>query len=111
MAENKAWSSGESEPENEDIGEINSEDFYYNEAQLFEDTHFYPSIKDFEGSSEINPNISFSGNSVIDYFNSFWDSSLLQKIVEEMNRYATQNPITQSSHIKSCSPVTKKEYK
>ena len=37
MAENEAWSSGESEPENkvlenEDIGEIDSEDFYYNET-------------------------------------------------------------------------------
>ena len=67
MAENEAWSSGESEPEievleNEDIGEIDSEDFYYNETQLFKDAHFYPSIKDFEGNSKINPNIPFSGN-------------------------------------------------
>ena len=104
IAENKAWSSGESEPENEvleneDIGEIDLEDFYYNEIQLFEDAHFYPSIKDFEGSSEINPNISFSGNKPIDYFNYFCDSSLLQKIVEETNCYATQNPMTQFSHM------------
>ena len=35
MAENEAWSSGESELENEDIREIDSEDFYYNETQLF----------------------------------------------------------------------------
>ena len=62
---------------------------------------FYPSIKDFKGSSEINPNISFSGNRLIDYFNYFCDSSLLQKIVEETNRYATQNPITQCSHMKA----------
>ena len=40
MAENEAWRSRESEPENEDIGEIDSEDFYYNETQLFEDAHF-----------------------------------------------------------------------
>ena len=45
MAENEAWSSGEFELENEvleneDIGEIDSEDFYYNETQLFEDAHF-----------------------------------------------------------------------
>ena len=104
VAENEAWSRGESEPENEvleneDIGEIDSEDFYYNETQLSEDADFYPSIKDFEGSSEINPNISFWGNRPIDYFNYFFDS-LLQKIVEETNRYATQNPITQSSHMK-----------
>lgn len=114
MAENGAWSSGESEPENEileneDIGEIELEDFYYNEPQLFDDAHFYPSIKDFEGSSEINPDISFSGNKPIDYFNYFCDSSLLQKIVEETNRYATQNPITKSSHMKTWSPVTKTE--
>ena len=106
MAENEAWSSGESEPENkvlenEDIGEIDSEDFYYNETQLFDDGHFYPSIKDFEGCSEINPNTSFSGNMPNDHFNYFCDSSLLQKIVEETNRYATQNPITQSSHMKA----------
>ena len=99
MAENEAWSSGESEPENkvlenEEIDEIDSEEFYFNETQLFEDAHFYPSIKDFEGSSKINPNISFSGNRPIDYFNYFCDSSLLQKIVEETNSYATQNPIT-----------------
>ena len=98
MAGNEAGSSGESKPENEaleneDIGEIDSEGFHYNETQLFEDAHFYPSIKDFEGSSEINPYISFSGNRSIDYYNYFCDSSSIQKIVEETNRYATQNPI------------------
>ena len=67
IAEIDAWSSGESEPENEvleneDIGEIDLEDFYYNETQLFEDAHLYPSITDFKVSSEINRNISFSGN-------------------------------------------------
>ena len=71
--------------------------------------HFYPSNKDFEGNSEINLNISFSGNRPINYFNYLCDSSLLQKIVEEANRYATQNPITQSSHMKAWSPVTKTE--
>ena len=94
MAENTAWSSGESGTENEDMGEIDSEDFYYNETQLCEDAHFYSSTKDFEGSSEINPNFSFSGNRPIDYFDYFCDSSVLQKIVEETNRYATENPIT-----------------
>ena len=49
MAENEAWSSGESVPENEvlendDIGEIDSKDFYYNETQLFEDAHFYENL-------------------------------------------------------------------
>ena len=34
---------------------------------------------------------------------------MLQKIVEEKNRYATQNSITQSSHIKAWSPVTETE--
>ena len=82
MAENEAWCSGESEPENEDIGEIDVEDFYYNKTQLFGGVHFYPSIKDFEGSSEINPYISFSGNRPIDYFNYFCNS-LLQKIVKD----------------------------
>ena len=114
MAENETWSSGESEPgnealENEDIDEIDSGDFYYNKTQLFEDAHFYPSIKDLEGSSEINPNNSFSGNRPIDYFNCFCDFSLLQKVVEDTNRYASQNPITQSSHMKAWSPVTRTE--
>ena len=39
----------------------------------------------------------------------FYDSSKLQKIVEETNRPATQNPITQSSRMKAWSPVTKTE--
>ena len=34
---------------------------------------------------------------------------MLQKIVEETNRYATQNPITQSSHMKAWCPDIKKE--
>ena len=56
-AGNEVWSSGVSEPENEvleneEIGEIESEDFYYNETQLFEDAHFYPSIKGFQGYSK-----------------------------------------------------------
>ena len=66
-------------------------------------------MKDFDRGSEINPNISISGNRPIYYFNYFGDSSLLQKIVEETNRYATQNPITQSFHMKAWSPDTKTE--
>ena len=34
---------------------------------------------------------------------------MLQTIVEETNRYATQNPITQSPNMKAWSPVTKTE--
>jgi len=60
MAENEAWSSGESEPEirdseNEEIGDIDLGDDNYDGSQIFEDVYFYPSIKDFESSSEINP--------------------------------------------------------
>ena len=87
IAENEAWSSVKSETENEvlenkEISEIDSEEIYYNETQLYEDAYFHPSIKDFEGSSEINTNITFSGNRPIDHFNYFCDSSLLQKIVK-----------------------------
>ena len=94
MPENEAWCSGESEPENEvlkneDIGEIDSEYFYYNGTQSFKDAQFYPLIKDFEGSSEINPNITFSENRPIDFFNYFFDSSLVQKIVGEKKNFVT----------------------
>ena len=86
MAKSGAWSNSKSEAENEileneEIRENELEDFYYNELQLFDNVHYYPAIKDFEGSSKINPDRSFSGNKQIDYFNYFCDSSLLQKIV------------------------------
>jgi len=115
MAENEVWSSGESEPEvrdseNEEIGNIDLGDDDYDGSQIFEDAYFYPSIKDFEGSSEINPNISISGNSPIDYFNYFCDSSLLERIIEETNRYETQNHRVQTSHMKAWCPLTKDEF-
>ncbi|XP_071580675.1 piggyBac transposable element-derived protein 4-like [Temnothorax nylanderi] len=113
MTENEAWSSGESEPEvqdsdNEEIDDIDLGD-KYDGSQIFEDTYFYPSIKDFEGSSEINSNISISGNNPIDYFNYFCDSSLLQNIIDETNRYETQNDEIKSSHMQSWRPLTKHE--
>lgn len=115
MAANETWSSGESEPEvsdatDEEIDYIDVGDDDYDGTQIFEDACFYPSIKDFVGSSEINPNISISGNSPIDYFKYFCDSSLVQRIIEETNRYATQNHPVQSLHMKAWCPVTRNEF-
>ena len=87
MAENEAWSSVESEPENKLL------------ENLFEDAHFYLSIKDFKGSFGINPNISFAGNRTIDFFNYFCDSSLLQKIIEETNERRKLNTVIMTTAI------------
>lgn len=114
MAEIDGWSSGESEPEveenveNEEIDDINFED-NYDESEIFHDAYFYPSIKDFEGSSKINPNICISGNNPIDYLNYFFDSSLLQMIVDETNRYETQDNGKRYTHAKSWNPLTEDE--
>lgn len=76
----EAWSSGESEPEDEpeasDLEEepmdVDSDDDDSDPNQIHEDEYFYPSIKEFTGTSEINPSIVFSGNSPIDYFKYFF---------------------------------------
>ncbi|XP_028044838.1 piggyBac transposable element-derived protein 4-like [Monomorium pharaonis] len=115
MVKNEVWSSGESEPQeqdsvNQEFDDIDLEDVDYNGTQIFEDAIFYPSIKDFEGSCEINPNTFISGNRPIDFFNYFCDSSLVQRIVEETNNYHTQNPEIPSSHMKDWYPFTKDEF-
>ena len=99
MAENNFWSSGECKPgpqvlvsEETDPVEIDFEK-YYDESKIYKDAYFYPSIKDFEGTYQINPTISISGKQPTDYFNHFCDPDLLQMIMNETNRYKTQNPI------------------
>lgn len=106
MAEIGGWSSGESEPEieenveNEEIDDIDFED-NYDENEIFHDAYFYLSTKDFEGSSKINPNIYTSRSNPIDYLKYFFDSSLLQIIVDETNRYETQDNGKRYTHTKS----------
>lgn len=114
MANTESWSSGESEPEiqdseNVEIDYVDLEDCDYNGTQIFEDPHFYPSIKDFEGSSEINVDISISENNPIDYLKYFFDSPVFERIVEETNRYASQNHKVQPSHQIRWFPLTKDE--
>ena len=115
MADIEAWSSGESEPEiqdleNEEIHEVDLVENDYDETQIFENAYFYPPIKDFQGTSEINPNISISGNKPINYFEYFFDSPLIERIIDETNRYESQNHEDRQSHQKTWSPLTKDEF-
>ncbi|XP_032690081.1 piggyBac transposable element-derived protein 4-like [Odontomachus brunneus] len=113
MNENNTWSSGESEPEEQDLENENTDIIIsendYDGSEFFEDADFYPSIKNFNGNSRINPNISLPENKPIDYFNHFCDPILLQMIVDESNRYESQSDSIQSSHMKSWTPLTKDE--
>ncbi|XP_020294562.1 piggyBac transposable element-derived protein 2-like [Pseudomyrmex gracilis] len=118
MADDEAWTSGESEPEerdsdDEETYDIDFEDLEnveYVEDQIYEDSWFFPSIKDFNGTSEINQNINVAGNTPIDFFNYFFDSSLIEMIIEETNRYHFQNPGIQSDHMKPWTPFTKEDF-
>ncbi|KAL1487691.1 hypothetical protein ABEB36_005648 [Hypothenemus hampei] len=114
MAENNGISSGESEPEEvEDLESEENIDFdienVYEGREIFEDSNFHPSIKNFEGNSEINPDISITGNRPIDYFNYFCDTALIDRIIQETNRYKMQSQDIPSDHMLSWSPLTKNE--
>ncbi|XP_020297526.1 piggyBac transposable element-derived protein 2-like [Pseudomyrmex gracilis] len=118
MADDKAWTSGESKPEKRDPDDEETygidledlEDVEYVEDQIYEDSWFFPSIKDFNGTSEINQNINVLGNTPIDFFNYFFDSSLIEMIIEETNRYHFQNPGIQSDRMKPWTPLTKEDF-
>lgn len=120
MAANLAWSSGESEPEEQISDEENDQnsdgglqDDEYDNTEIYKDAYFYPSVKDFVGVSEINQNIQIAGNNPIDYFRYFFDLPLLQAIVEETNLYETQNPCVddfETSHMKPWNILTVDEF-
>lgn len=82
--ENETWSSGESEPDEQvdldmtnasGIGAIDTVD-NQNEpnVDVFYDTYYHHSIKDFTGQASIRENISVNGNTPLDYFELFFDS-------------------------------------
>ena len=83
----------------------------YNETQIFENAYFYPLIKDFQGTSEINPNISISGSKPINYFEYFFYSLLIERILDETNcYYESQNREDRKSHQTTGSSHTKDEF-
>lgn len=98
-AESVVWSSGESEP-NESDDERNmigaSEDINTNVPcdidkeypDIFYDSSFYPSVKDFTGLSDIL----VQGDTPLDYFEIFFNSTLLEIITMQTNLYQEQNP-------------------
>lgn len=92
-------SSGESEPENadsdEEVIEIDNSVNYVPGYEVFHNSYFYPSVKEFSGpSSHISANalLNLSGNEPINYFELFFDNNLLDLIVRETNIYQSQNP-------------------
>ena len=96
------WSSGESEPEEviEDRTGASepadlSESIIYEYEEVHElsfDSIYYPSIKDFIGQSITYENISIPGKTPVDYFDYFFNATILNLIVEQSNLYQQQNP-------------------
>ncbi|XP_043473691.1 piggyBac transposable element-derived protein 4-like [Leptopilina heterotoma] len=115
MERRRNWSSGESEPEeidaaNFDITDLNIEDpNSWSAFDIIHDSHFYPSVKDFSGTSKISENVLLEGNEPIDYFQWFFDIPLLQLIVTESNRYQIQNPEPYHAKMKAWEPLTVEE--
>ncbi|XP_043473692.1 piggyBac transposable element-derived protein 4-like [Leptopilina heterotoma] len=112
MERRRNWSSGESEPEeidaaNFDITDLNIEDpNSWSAFDIIHDSHFYPSVKDFSGTSKISENVLLEGNEPIDYFQWFFDIPLLQLIVTESNRYQIQNPEPYHAKMKDNEEIT-----
>ncbi|XP_066585875.1 piggyBac transposable element-derived protein 4-like [Prorops nasuta] len=114
MAESQDWSSGESEPDVPsqnvtDFDYVNLHNTDYNAHQIFKNAKFHPSIKQLDGIFNINSSIEITGNRPLDCFGYFFDSSIFQLIIDETNCYAGQHNETESSHMKSWSPVTKED--
>lgn len=118
--EPNAWSSDESEPEGEDIENFSIPTINYEDLDIIQlkegdpiifDSEFHPSIKDFTGPGSIREEVSFLGNSPIDFFYYFFDASLLENIVAETNLYQQQNPEPDRSKMKAWIDLTVDELK
>lgn len=116
--ERENWSSSESESSKFDQEELDIEFLnvegsnYSSRDEVFYNSHFFPSIKDFAGGeSKICDNVPLTGIEPVHYFELFFDNSLLETIVQETNRYESQNPKADYSKMKPWRPLTVEELK
>lgn len=114
---NEAWSSGESEPEEDNITDRNFscnddlDDTACDEDQsdVHYDPYFYPSIKDFTGKAQIRDHVSIEKLTPLGCFKYFFDSFLVNHIVEQTNLYQEQNPEPFRKNMKPWVPINENE--
>ena len=67
---------------------------------------FTPIISQFIGERGLQDTIPLAGRTSLDYFQLFFDETIMQCIVDETNRYYLQNPVVERQHMSNWRNVT-----
>lgn len=120
MSEPDVWSSGEFESTDKDSHNVpnniewDEETDYSTDQKIFYNSHFYPSIKDFESKCNIRESVLLTSIESSDLFELIFDPSLLKTItisVLETNRYQSQNPEPLCRNMKPWADLAAEELK
>lgn len=115
--DDEAWSSGESEPEEDVITDRTiacDVDLLDNERDenipdVHYDPYFYPSIKTFTGEARIRDHVSLDESNPLECLKYFFNTFLVNLIVEQTNLFQEQNPEPDRIHMKPWIPITEDE--
>lgn len=119
-AEDEAWSSGESEPDEQVCNDTTSDceneldldiDEMLQAEQLVNDTAYTPSVKDFIGPVGVCTGVLVKGDSPYDFFEYFFDQSFQETIIIQTNLYQEQNPEPVRKKMKPWTPLVKDEFR
>ena len=67
---------------------------------------FSPTISQFVGEPGIQNTISLVARTLLDYFQLFFDETIMKRKVDEINRYYLQNPVSELQHMSNWQNVT-----
>lgn len=114
-----AWSSGESEPEEEyaddrtGASQPNASSEIFDDPErddgVFFDSVYFSSIKDFVGHANFYENIPIPEHTPLAYFEFFMDSNIFKVILEQTNLFQKQNPDPFHSNMAPWKDVTVEE--
>ena len=67
---------------------------------------FTPIVSQFIGESSLQNTVLLAGRISLDYFQLFFDETIMQRVIDETNRYYLQNPVIERQHMSNWQNVT-----
>ena len=86
-----------------------SEDEDFSSERQWRGGTFIPTVTQFMGADGLRNTISFAERTPLDYFQIFFDETLVQSIVDETNRYYSQNSVGERQHMSNWQNVNATE--
>jgi hypothetical protein len=86
-----------------------SEDEDFSSERQWRGETFIPTVTQFIGGDSLRNTISFAERTPLDYFRIFFDETLVQSIVDETNRYYSQNSVGERQHMSNWQNVSATE--